>query len=669
MAQTASPAPSLVSSVVPQPPTAPPITTLPITEAPITTLPITEAPTSSPVASTPSPVASTTTPTGEPISSDPPTPAPFVTEEPTIAPVTNNPTDAPLTSEPTDAPVTDAPTVAPVTSEPTDAPVTGSPTAAPVTDTPTLAPITDSPTAAPIKVTTAPTTSAPTTAVPTTSAPTTSAPTTAAPTTAVPTTSAPTTSAPTTSAPTTSAPTTAAPTNSPVEGSSSPTVAPTKAPSSSPTAAPSSVPSASPTTLKPTTIPSVSPSSTVTLPPTSSPSATPSTPPKDTENPSLSPSSVTLEPTSSLSPTEAVTLEPTKAPVASDETSVPTTTVDETTSGLTVTFTGICVVESPTDWSETTTDYFAKQYKDSGLMTDTKVEVTFTSQESGCGRRNMRGLQANSVEVTYEQALAYSTSDSTLTLEEALQSPLSTQQQQDEYVAALKELDGYSDLTSVSAISMPATIDPLPNPEGGGIPQWAIIVIIMIGVLTLVVLFLMILRKRRAGGSSDGYVPDEPTYEQSGYGSSSGPGLGDETVETMDYDYAKAYGGTGDASLSEAGGTMGSRLAPQAGNTIFSDDPTFNEAYDGGHEEVIDIFAPAGKLGVVIDTPNDDAPVVHAVKDTSPIATQVRVGDKLVAVDDEDVRAMTAIKVSKLISKKSTQEARKLTIIRYVSNS
>jgi len=91
-------------------------------------------------------------------------------------------------------------------------------------------------------------------------------------------------------------------------------------------------------------------------------------------------------------------------------------------------------------------------------------------------------------------------------------------------------------------------------------------------------------------------------------------------------------------------------------------------AYDGGREEVIDVFAPPGKLGVVIDTPDDNAPVVHAVKDASPIADQVRVGDKLVAVDDEDVRAMTAIKVSKLISKKSTQETRKLTIIRHVAD-
>jgi C-terminal processing protease CtpA/Prc len=87
----------------------------------------------------------------------------------------------------------------------------------------------------------------------------------------------------------------------------------------------------------------------------------------------------------------------------------------------------------------------------------------------------------------------------------------------------------------------------------------------------------------------------------------------------------------------------------------------------GIQEQVIDIIAPAGKLGVVIDTPDDGAPVVHAVKDTSVIADQIQVGDKLVAVDDEDVRSMTAIRVSKLISKKSNNPSRKLTIIRTVT--
>ena len=79
---------------------------------------------------------------------------------------------------------------------------------------------------------------------------------------------------------------------------------------------------------------------------------------------------------------------------------------------------------------------------------------------------------------------------------------------------------------------------------------------------------------------------------------------------------------------------------------------------------MLEIIAPAGKLGVVIDTPDDGAPVVHAVKESSVISDQIQVGDKLVAVDDQDVTAMTAIKVSKLISKKSANPSRKLTVIR-----
>ena len=61
---------------------------------------------------------------------------------------------------------------------------------------------------------------------------------------------------------------------------------------------------------------------------------------------------------------------------------------------------------------------------------------------------------------------------------------------------------------------------------------------------------------------------------------------------------------------------------------------------------------------------DDGAPVVHAVKESSIIADKIKVGDKLVAVDDEDVRSMTAIKVSKLISRKSSNPTRKLTVIR-----
>lgn len=150
------------------------------------------------------------------------------------------------------------------------------------------------------------------------------------------------------------------------------------------------------------------------------------------------------------------------------------------------------------------------------------------------------------------------------------------------------------------------------------------------------------------------------------------------SVATVDYDYSKAYGGGGDTSVSEAGGTYGSNnqglLDPvNAGATGgalggFDTGGSFEDTYrgTGGNvkEDLIHVFAPPGKLGVVIDTPDDGAPVVHAVKDSSVIADKIHVGDKLVAVDDEDVRAMTAIKVSKLISRKSANPSRKLSIIR-----
>lgn len=159
-------------------------------------------------------------------------------------------------------------------------------------------------------------------------------------------------------------------------------------------------------------------------------------------------------------------------------------------------------------------------------------------------------------------------------------------------------------------------------------------------------------------------------------------GYGDQSIATIDYDYSKAYGG-GNASVissasatlggwtnpGTAGGTVAGTINPGDNNTIFSDDASFNP-YGGGQntapirEELIDVICPPGKLGVVIDTPDDGAPVVHAIKDSSCVADKLRVGDKLVAVDNEDVRAMTAIKVSKMISRKSANPTRTLTILR-----
>ena len=140
-------------------------------------------------------------------------------------------------------------------------------------------------------------------------------------------------------------------------------------------------------------------------------------------------------------------------------------------------------------------------------------------------------------------------------------------------------------------------------------------------------------------------------------------------------------GGTNNKSLSnfsQAASALGFGLSPSVsgpsssltGNNNNNQQHPYHQhliqsPYTTQREEYIEIYAPAGKLGVVIDTPmSSSTPIVHAIKDTCPIKNEIYVGDKLVAVDDVDVREYQAVDVSMLIGNKSSQERRKLTIIR-----
>jgi hypothetical protein len=65
------------------------------------------------------------------------------------------------------------------------------------------------------------------------------------------------------------------------------------------------------------------------------------------------------------------------------------------------------------------------------------------------------------------------------------------------------------------------------------------------------------------------------------------------------------------------------------------------------------------------DTPNqNEPPVVHDIKESSAIFGILQIGDRLIAIDDEDVTQMTATQVSKVISKKAANPVRLLRVIR-----
>merc|ERR1712013_111425 len=79
----------------------------------------------------------------------------------------------------------------------------------------------------------------------------------------------------------------------------------------------------------------------------------------------------------------------------------------------------------------------------------------------------------------------------------------------------------------------------------------------------------------------------------------------------------------------------------------------------------LDIIAPAGKLGVILDSPPEGGGAfVSVIKDDSPLRNQIRIGDKLLSVDGEDVSKMKAIHVSMMLGAKSRNDNRKITVLR-----
>ena len=85
---------------------------------------------------------------------------------------------------------------------------------------------------------------------------------------------------------------------------------------------------------------------------------------------------------------------------------------------------------------------------------------------------------------------------------------------------------------------------------------------------------------------------------------------------------------------------------------------------DMPHEVIIDIKIPPGRVGCIIDSSPKNGPYICEIDDTSPLRDELCVGDRIVAVDDVDVRRFNAINVSKLLGKRCHNDERILTIMR-----
>lgn len=129
-----------------------------------------------------------------------------------------------------------------------------------------------------------------------------------------------------------------------------------------------------------------------------------------------------------------------------------------------------------------------------------------------------------------------------------------------------------------------------------------------------------------------------------------------DTLST-DYDFQKAFRRS---QLS----VMDSTIADESTSNMYfpKDSSSLDEEYLKKNQ--YEVEAPAGLLGLVIDTSDEGLPTIRAIKETSCLVNQVQVGDILLSVDDEDVTPMMASTVSRLISSKQHNSVRKFVFTR-----
>ncbi|GFH57038.1 leucine-rich repeat domain-containing protein [Chaetoceros tenuissimus] len=87
-------------------------------------------------------------------------------------------------------------------------------------------------------------------------------------------------------------------------------------------------------------------------------------------------------------------------------------------------------------------------------------------------------------------------------------------------------------------------------------------------------------------------------------------------------------------------------------------------ADDLNEGEILIVNVPSGKLGAVWSSSEDEKVYIREIKETCSIKDEVRVNDRLIGLDDVDVRNMNKSRIMKLIIGKSENEARKLTVLR-----
>jgi len=323
------------------------------------------------------------------------------------------------------------------------------------------------------------------------------------------------------------------------------------------------------------------------------------------------------------------------------------------------------------------------------------VSIDLSQQAPPYSARRLRNLQMNEVEITFNAVIAIESSVKEHDVNSYIMGAFDTQEKESAYITSLKENmdEAFDDLSAV-AVGPAESITALQNPPAGdgnsGGPTAATIGIIVglsvVGLAGFALAgFLVYSRRRRSGKKTPVSSMDEDPNDKH-YGDEIDIGMRDEVSTlgdpipadmrndflgedaafstatdslTADYDFQKVY-------RNSQPSVVDSHTGSDPSSFLAKDDITLEAEYHNEPQIRFEVEAPAGLLGLVLETSEDGVPVVHAIKESSCLAGEVQVGDRLVCVDDEDVTSLLASSVSRLIASKKENPVRTFVFTRPV---
>lgn len=476
------------------------------------------------------------------------------------------------------------------------------------------------------------------------------------------------------------------PTPSPVTPESTPfPVTITSAPTITPT--PTEV---TPVAVVDTPVPTNSPSSPPTPFPTDSPSL-PQTKAPTTPAPTDSPTfRYTDESTTSLTdhPTALPTSIPSTSPSSypSMSPTVPPLQMLRA-SGSTMKINGINPLDSARTltWKKVTIEHLRRELPDvleGGQLVD--LSVTLTGQNPPYVAR--RHLQTSTTqELTFDTAVSVKSARDDLDVNGFVDKAFQTNEQQAAYLEELAKNDGFANAESLSMVQGPsasqvqAPADVDDGVDTSGAPF--IVGIAVAGVAAIAVLGFFVYLRRRRRRTFSGTTTAKSPKNIMGTRVSAPPSTFTSHIEPADEDslydfnlevplHSSRDGGSVFTSNSSVTIPYDDQVAFQKESMYASSEGTgwVTEPYVADPDDQFyryTVEAPPGLLGMTLETSAlDGTPSVYGIKNTSPLASDVQVGDRLISVDGLDVSEMDATAVSRLIAGKKTNRYRQLVFIR-----